>query len=486
MSGIRKKVVSGFAWQFAERAMGQMVSFIVSVVLARILLPAEYGVVSVVLVFITFAGIFITSGFGSSLVQKKEADDLDYSTVFYFNLLISVVLYALLFLGAPWLSAYFGLPSLTPALRVMGLSLLVYAAGAVQKAYISRMLLFKRLFWASLAGTLLSAAVGIWMALRGYGIWALIAQKMTDDVTDALVLWCTVRWRPRLMFSFSRMREMYRYGWKLVLAAVLNTANIKLRAFMIGKAYSVADLAFFEKGNQYPQLVVSDISASIGSVLFPVLSRRQDDPAEIKRLTRRAVRTSSFLMWPGMVILGVIARPLVGWMLTDKWLPCVPYFQIACFSLAFMPIHTSNLQALKAVGRSDLFLALEVVKTVMSLAILVFTLPLGVPAIALGAAAGSVLATFVNAFPNRKRIGYAYGEQVKDILPYMLLSALAGAVAWPLSLAVRAPVPLMLLQAALGFGVYFGLAKLLRMEILTECTSLLREFVKSRAKQGGA
>ncbi len=476
-------MITGFAWQLSERLLGQVISFVVSVVLARILLPVEYGVVAVVQVFITFAGIFITAGFGNALVQKIDTDDLDYSTVFYFNMSVSVALYLTIFFTAPWIAARYEMSSLSPALRTMALCLPIYALNTVQRAFVSKHLLFRRLFWSSLAGTLLSAVVGIWMAVQGFGIWALIAQKLTDDLTDMLVMWFTVKWRPKRMFSMQRMKAVFHYGWKLMLAEVLNTANLKLRSFFIGKVYSVEDLAFYEKGNQYPQLVVSNISISLSTVLFPVLSMRQENIPEVKRLTRRAILASSFLMWPSMMLLCVIARPLVSWMLTDKWLPCVIYFRIACFSLAFMPLHSFNLQALKAVGRSDLFLVLEIVKTALGLLILFITLPWGVTAIALGMAVSSLIATFINAFPNRKCIDYTYFEQIKDILPSLLLSLLAGALVWPLALVVSAPVPLMLLQVTIGFFVYFILAKLFRLKALPYCVEVMRVFLKKRKRQ---
>lgn len=486
MKATRKSIVSGFAWRFSEQVFGQLVSFVVSVILARILLPAEYGTVAIVIIFTTLAGVFISSGLSVSLIQKKNADDLDFSTVFYFNLAFALILYFILFFAAPWIAKLYGLAELTPAIRVMGVCLFVYAVNSVQQAYVSRQLLFQRLFWSSLAGTLLSAAVGIWMAVHGYGIWALIAQKLIDAVFDTLILWFMIAWRPKLLFSIERMKTLFCYGWKLICAALLNTASAKLRAFFIGTLFSVEDLAFYEKGNQYPQLAVTDISSSIGAVLFPVLSKVQEDPAEIKRLTRRAVRVSSFLMWPSMAVLCVIAEPLVGWMLTDKWLPCVPYFQIACFSLAFMPIHISNLQALKAVGRSDLFLILEAVKTVFSIAVLLVSLPFGVKGIAIGVAISSLLATFINAYPNRKQIGYSYKEQMQDMLPPFFFAAVTGAAVWPLSLIIHSRVPLLLLQTLLGFSLYFFWAKLLKQESYRYCTSIVREFLSGRKKKEAA
>ena len=308
MKTMRNSIVSGFAWRFSEQVFGQLVSFVVSVILARILLPAEYGTVAIVVIFTTFAGVFITSGLSVSLIQKKDADDLDFSTVFYLNLAFASVLYSILFVTAPWIANLYGLSELAPAIRVMSICLFVYAINAVQQAYVARQLLFQRLFWSSLAGTLISAAVGIWMAVHGYGIWALIAQKLIDAVIDTLILWFMIEWRPKWLFSTERMKALYCYGWKLICAALLNTASAKLRAFFIGKLFSVEDLAFYEKGNQYPQLAVTDISSSISAVLFPVLSKVQDDLAEIKRLTRQAVRMSSFLMWPSMAVLCVIAE----------------------------------------------------------------------------------------------------------------------------------------------------------------------------------
>ena len=374
------KVLSGLFWKFGERISAQLVTFIVSIVLARLLSPDDYGNIALVTVFITIANVFVVNGFGSALIQKQEADNVDFSSVFYANIVFSCFLYVIIFLVSPVVADFYASPILCPVLRVLGLRIPVAAINSVQQAYVSRHMLFKKFFFSTLFGTLLSGVVGCVMAYMGFGIWALVAQYLVNTSVDTIVLWFTVRWRPDFVFSFSRVKVLLSYGWKLLLSGLLDTGYTQLRSLIIGKKYTSADLAYYNRGQQYPQLVVTNINTSISSVLFPAISKCQDDLSRVKSMTRRAIKTSCYIMWPLMIGLGVIAEPLVSFMLTDKWLPCVPYLQIACFTYAFWPIHTANLEALKAIGRSDIFLQLEILKKGIGLVLLFLTMNYGVMA----------------------------------------------------------------------------------------------------------
>lgn len=254
------------------------------------------------------------------------------------------------------------MPVICPALRVLSLRIVIASVNSVQQAYVSRNMLFKRFFWSTLFGTLLSGVVGIVMAYKGCGIWAIVAQYLTNTCVDTIVLWITVKWRPEKYFSFRNLGELISYGWKILVSGLLDTGYNQLRNLVIGKKYSSADLAQYNKGQQYPQLIVTNVISSISGVLFPAISKCQDDLNNVKNITRRAIKVSSYVMWPLMIGLAVIARPLVIVMLTEKWLPCVPFVWIACFTFGLYPIHSSNQEAIKALGRSDLFLRLEIIK----------------------------------------------------------------------------------------------------------------------------
>ena len=463
----KERVLSGLVWKFGERITAQLISLIVSIILARLLTPTDYGAVALVMVFITIANVFVTNGFGSALIQKKDADNLDFSSVFYINIGISIVLYFLLYLIAPIVAEFYEMPVLTAVLRVLGIRIIVAAVNSVQHAYVSRHMLFKRFFWSTLFGTLLSGVVGVLLAYRGYGIWALVAQYLTNTCTDTVVLWFTVKWRPVLRCSWKRAKSLISYGWKLLASALLDTGYSQLRNLLIGKLYTKEDLAYYNQGDKYPSLIVTNINTSISGVLFPALSQEQDNKDKVKSMTRRAIQVSSFIMWPLMVGLGVCAEPLIRLILTEKWLPCVPYLQVFCFSYGLWPIHTANLQAIKAMGRSDLFLKLEVIKKVMGILILLITIPFSPFIIALGLALSGIVGTFINAWPNIKLLGYSYKEQMGDLLPSMGLAIIMGICIYPITLLNIPDVLTLIIQVVLGGIIYLVLAKLTRQESLT-------------------
>ena len=373
-NNIKNKTVSGLIWRFMERCGAQGVNFVVSIILARLLAPELYGTIALITVFTAILEIFVDSGMGNALIQKKDADDVDFSSVFYFNMLMCVVLYGVMFISAPYIAKFYKDSELTPIVRVMSLVLIISGLKNVQQAYVSRTMQFKRFFFATLGGTIVAAVVGIWMAYEGYGVWALVAQNLVNKVIDTTVLWFTVKWRPKLLFSIKRLKGLVSYGWKLLASSLLDTVYNNLRQLIIGKLYSSSDLAFYNRGKQFPNFVITNINTSIDSVLFPAMSSQQDDTERVRSMTRRSIKISSYIMWPLMMGLAFTATSIVSLVLTDKWLPCVPFLRIFCFVYVFFPIHTANLNAIKAMGRSDLFLKLEVIKKVIGLIVLVLSL----------------------------------------------------------------------------------------------------------------
>lgn len=473
---LKKKTVSSLLWRFLERCGAQGVTFLVTIVLARLLAPEVYGLMALVTVFTSILQVFVDSGMGNALIQKKDADELDFSSVFFFNMVMCIALYLLLFFCASLIANFYHNPGLTPVIRVLGITLLIAGGKNVQQAYVSRKLQFKRFFFATLGGTIGAAVIGIAMAYMGFGIWALVAQNIFNAMIDTVILWLTVRWRPKLQFSFTRLRALLRYGWKLLVSALLHTFYINLRTLIIGKLYTSADLAYYEKGQSFPTLIVSNINASIDSVLLPTMSDVQDSRENVKAITRRAIVTSSYLMWPMMVGLAVVAKPLVVLLLTKKWLEAVPFLQITCFALGLEPLQTANLNAIKAMGRSDIFLKLEIVKKTISIAILLLSMRFGVKAIAVSGLAYSVIATMFNAAPNKKLLGYSYFEQLKDILLPFALSLLMGVTVYPIAL-LSIPMSLTLLvQVVAGAIFYVGVSVILKMEPFYYIINTIRQF----------
>jgi O-antigen/teichoic acid export membrane protein len=461
---MNKKIFSNFLWRFAERCGAQGVTFIVSIVLARVLDPAVYGTVALVTVFTSLLQVFVDSGLGTSLIQKKDADDTDFSTVFFFNMAMCLVIYALMFFLAPAIASFYGDDTLVPVIRVTSLIIVISGLKNVQQAYVSRNLLFKRFFFATLGGTIAAAVLGIWMAYRGCGVWALVTQMLLNSAVDTAILWITVKWRPKAVFSFERLKGLLSYGWKLLAASLLDTFYKNLRTLIIGKKYSEADLAFYNRGELFPQLIVSNINSSVDSVLLPTMSAEQCNRERVREMTRKAISVSSYIMWPTMAGLCVCAEPLVRLLLTDKWLVCVPYVRIFCLTYAFQPIHTANLNAIKALGRSDLFFKLEIMKKVVGISIICVSMWYGVMAMAYGAIIDSLFCQLINTAPNRKLLNYTYPEQLRDILPSMLLSLTMAVIVYGVNFLAIPDICKLLIQVPLGMAIYIGGSKLLHFE----------------------
>lgn len=429
---LKQKTIAGLFWRFAERCGAQGVSFVVSIVLARLLAPNDYGLIAMVTVFITISQVFVDSGMGNALIQKKNADNLDFSSVFYFNVVICLIIYALLFLVSPYIAKFYNSPELVPVLRVLSLTVVISAIKNVQQAYVSKHMLFKRFFYSTLGGTVFAAIVGIVMAYLGYGVWALVAQQLVNIIIDTTILWLTVKWRPTKEFSFNRLKRLFSFGWKLLIAALIDTVYSNIRQLIIGKLYSSADLAYYNRGKTIPNLVVTNINSSIDSVLLPALSVEQSHVEKVKAMTRRAIKISSYIMWPMMIGIVVVAEPLVRILLTEKWIEAVPYLRIFCIMFAFQPIQTANLNAIKAMGRADLFLKLEIAKKVLGLLILLVVVKHGVLAIAGSLLIYTFVAQLLNALPNRSLLNYSYFEQLKDIIPYIGLAILMAVIIYPI------------------------------------------------------
>ena len=473
----KQKVVSNLIWRFMERFGSQLVAMVVQIILARMLDPAVFGTVAKVTIITTILLVFVDSGMANSLIQKKDPDDLDFSSVFYFNMAFCLVLYAGLFAAAPAIARFYDDAQLTAIVRVLGLTVVVAGVKNVQQAYVSKTLQFKRFFFATLGGTLLSAAVGIAMVFCGFGVWAIVAQQLTNVTVNTAILWLTVGWRPKRMFSFERLKGLLGYGWKLLVSGLLDTVYNKLREIMIAVFYTDADLAYYNRGMTYPNLLVENINASIDSVLLPVLSAEQDHKEQVRNMTRRAIRISTYVMMPMMMGLAVCAEPLIRLLLTDKWLPCVPYLRIFCFSYAFYPLHTANLNAIKAMGRSDLFLKLEIIKKVFGVIILLVTLQYGVYVMALSLLFTSVMSQLINSWPNAKLLDYAYGHQLMDMLPAILLSLVMGAAVYPIQLFGWSDWVTLPVQVIAGAAVYILGSVIFRLDSFSYLLGIMKKLM---------
>lgn len=481
----KNSLLKNFSWKFAERATAQGVALVVSLILARLLAPADYGVISIVAVLITLANALVTDGFGSALIQKKNADALDFFSVLYFTIGFSVVLYAILFFVAPFISNFYGegYEVLTMVIRALGLLIILSGINSVQQAYVARKMIFKTSFWATLTGSIISAIVGITLAFSGFGVWALVAQHLTNTLAGTISLTLLLKKKPQYIFSFQRLRRLLKYGSKLISTRLLITGYEELRTIIIGKLYSFADLAYFDRGKQFPNLIATNINTTFSSVLFPKMAKEQENIEKVREITLRAIRFSAYVMSPLMIGLAVIAEPLIRLVLTEKWLGCVPLLQLFCVVNLFQPIHSANLQAIKAIGQSDVFFKLEVIKKTIELVVLFCVMWYGVKAIVISIAVLTALFTLVNAYPNKMLLNYTLQEQMKDIAPSLLMSAVMAAFVWPMTALPIGDFVMLLLQIIAGMLIYITLSILTKNKeffyILGLFNPILRKFRRS-------
>lgn len=463
---MKNKVVKGLFWKLMENGGSQGVQFVIAILLARLLTPAEYGIVSIIMIFIVIANVVVQNGFSTALVQKRQADRVDFSSVCYFDLAVALVMYGLLYLAAPSIAGFYGIEELTAIVRVLSIVLFPGAVISVQTAYVSRNLEFKGLFLSTLAASLISGVISITMAYRGWGVWAMVGQQIAYYVSLMTVLFFTVTWKPELCFALDRIRGMFAFGWKLLCASLLDTVFNNLYGLLIGKIYNEELLGSYNRGEQFPKLIATNLGAAIQAVLLPAFSANQDDVSLVRQMMRRAIQLSSFAVLPMLLGLFAVADTLVLALLGERWLVCVPFLRIMCISYCFWPIHITNLQAINAVGRSDVFLKLEIVKKALSLLALVVGMQFSVTVMVGLKAFQDFLCTFINAAPNKKLLGYSILHQWMDVMPSALLSAVMCVVVWYVGVLLPGMNPWvkLLAQIVSGVGTYGLLAWGFRME----------------------
>lgn len=479
---LKRATITSLFWKVFEKGGRAVVELVVQIVMARILAPEEFGALAIMLVFVNVGNVIVTSGLNTALVQAEEIDEVDLSTVFWLSFGVSAVLFAAVFVAAPAIVSFYAMPHIVWPLRAFGFLLLVTAFNSVQVAIVQRRLQLRKVFNATIVAVVISGVVGIAAALAGAGLWALVLQQLVYQIGNCLVLGLQVRWLPHLVFDGAKARKHFGYGWKLLASGLLDQGYQSLSDLIIGKQFSASSLGLVSQGKKYPQAVGSMLDGAIQPVMLSAVSRVQSDVTQVKRLVRRALKTSTFLIVPSMTMFAVAAEPIVGLLLGEKWLPCVPFLQMYCFIYALLPIHTTNLQALNGMGRSDLFLKLELIKKaygICSILFAAFVLRDVYLMVAMYMITG-VISTFVNAFPNKRVIGYSYGEQLRDIAPAFALSVVAGGLALLCGLFVSNDVLRILVDVAVVAVAYLGLAKLLHLESLEYLLVTFKEMLESR------
>lgn len=465
MTSSKKNVIKGLFWTLSERFMSQIVSVIVTIVLTRLLAPEDYGVVSIVTVIITILNVFMTSGFSASLIQQEDVEQIDYSTVLYFSILLGFLLYVGVFAISPILAAFYNLPQLELVLKILALKIPLSALNSVQQAYVSRNMLFKKFFISTVTATVVSGIIGVVMAYTNFGVWALVAQDLSNVVTISVVLWFSVGWRPTLQFSFKRLKILFDFGIKIFIQTLFNTIYANIRSLLIGGFYSPTDLAYYTKGNQYPNLIVTNVDTAVSKTMFPVMSREQSDLDRIKVLTKRTAQVSSYIMSPILIGFFVCAKQIVSVVMTDKWLPAVPYIRIICICLLIRASQTAILQAIKSIGRSDIVLKMDIPVRILALIILMFTIRFGVIYIAISEIIIEFLALLIYSYYSSKLLNYSYLEIFGDFLKNVILAVIMGEVVYLIGVASGLNMLLtLIIQIVIGGIIYIVLSILLKNE----------------------
>ena len=460
----KKSIVSNLFWKFSERTGIQIVSFAVTVVLARLLPPSDFGLVAMVVVFVMLANSLIVNGFGYALIQKNDVDNLDYSSVFYAGILMSIIFYGAIYFFAPIIADFYGYSILTPVLRVLGVRVFFDSIYSVQSAFIAKNMIFKKVFYSSIFGTAVSAIIGISMAYNGYGVWALIIQQISYSFINTVVIWFSIAWKPQLIFSLSRIKQLFSFGWKLQIASILNSISTQARHLIIGKIYSPSSLAYYDRGSKLPSIFMVNINAAFNSVLFPVITSVQNDSSALHGLTRRSIRVSSFVLFPMLVGLAVTAEPLVNILLTEKWIDSVPYIRIGCFVHAVTIMQIAIQNAILAKGKSDIFLSMDIVSKVIGFALLFALMNEGVMIIALLGVVMGAFNVLMKAWVSKRMIGYKYREHFEDNIPAIAVSSVMGIAVYLINLLNLSSGITLSIQIPLGVSIYLLVSYIFRME----------------------
>lgn len=465
----------GAFWSFAERFGQQGIQFVVSIVVARLLEPKDFGVLGMIALFVALAQSVVDSGFGQALIQKQDVDHTDESTAFWFNLMTGVVMAGVLFAVAPWIAAFYDTPLLKPITQVFSLNLIINSFSIVQNSLLIKELGFKQRMKAIVASIVISGIVGISLAWLGWGVWALVVQGLVINGVRTVGLWMVHPWRPAFVFRLDSMRMLWRFGSKLLYSGLLNTFFRNIYLVIIGKLYSPADLGFYDRGKRLMLLTSQSLTSVVSQVSFPVLSKMQGDLERMRRGFIKALQTTMLAVVPMMAGLGVVAPDLIRVLLGEKWMPCVPYLQIMCISGAFFPIHSLNLNVILALGRSDLFFRLEVLKKIVTISMILITYHYGVIGLLWGQVAGSFINQITNTYYVKKLLGYGWSSQLVGVRKILAASAGMGLCVWLAGkMPIDLPIARLAVRSVLGIMVFLALEWVLRepvfMELVTAVT----------------
>lgn len=473
---LKNKAVKGVGWSFVDNIAGSGITFLVGLVLARILSPAEFGTLGILMIFIAISNSIVDSGFSNALIRKPDATEEDYNTVFYVNMALAAAMYILLFFSAPAIAGFFKSDILVSTLRVLSTILFFNAASIIQRTNLVKKIDFKTQAKVSIISSLISAVVGIGMALTGYGVWSLVGQQLSRQIANAIFLWIFNHWTPKRVYSWKSFRELFGFGSKLLISGLLNTIYDNIYQFVIGKFYSKADLGQYTRAQQFNTIFSSNLTAVIQRVSFPTLSNIQDDAERLKAGYRKIITLSMVISFACMLALAAISKPMIIILIGEKWMPAILFLQIMCLYGMLYPIQALNLNMLQVKGRSDLFLYLEIAKKIIGIIPVILGILYGIAIMLLASVGTSIIAYFLNSYYSGKLIGYSSWQQIKDISKPFLISAIASIPAWLLQFTNLPIVAMLTLQIIIIATLTIGLYNIFARDLMYEILSILATF----------
>lgn len=475
---LKKEAISGFVWTLTQQFSGQIIGFIVSVILARLILPEEFGLIGMIAIFMGVGSTFISSGLTQSLIRTKDTSDIDFSTVFYFNLAVGIIMYLAVFFTAPYIASFFEQKSLILLIKVYCTIFIIQAFGAVQLTRLTKKMDFKTQLKINLPSLLVGSLVGITMALYGFGVWSLVWSAIIQSLAANIQVWFWSNWRPLLKFDKNLFIKHWNYGYKLLLSGLINTVFSNIYPLIIGKYFMASQVGFYQRANNLKQLPVTNISNALNKVTFPLFAKIQDENKRLKDIYKKIMQVVVFVIAPTLFLMAALGEPLFRFLFTEKWLPAVPYFQILCFSGVLYPIQSYNLNILTVKGLSGLFLRLEVIKKSLLLILLFVGFQFGIYGLLIGSVLGSVLALFVNSYFTGKYIEYNVWSQLRDLLPIIITALFVSCGIYFIDQKAIDYLPdffRLLVGGLLGTSVYFTLSHLLKFEALKEIRILIQK-----------
>lgn len=474
---LKKQALGGFIWSFLQQFSTQLITFMVQLILARILTPTEFGLIGMLTVFIGIGTALFEGGMTSSLIRVTSVDKRDYSTVFFFNLGVSLLIYLLFFLAAPYIALFYKQPILTDIARVYGLSFVFVSFGTVQNTILTREMKFKKQTIITFPALLIGSSVGIILANNDYGVWSLVYSMLVTNLLTTIFLWFSSDWRPKMIFDVDKFRLHFHYGYKMTLSSLLDSIFTNIYQIIIGRLYSPILVGYYTRANSLMMLPVGNVSAALNKVVFPLFAKVQDDISALRAAYKKIMLVVLFVITPIIVLMALLADQLVVFLFTEKWLPIVPIFQIICFSGILYPLHLYNLLILQVKGRSDLFLKLEVIKKVILVIILVISIFYGFTALLIGSVIASILALFINTYYAGGMIDYTMKQQLLDILPIFVISICMGLVVFYLNsnLIAYNNLSRLLISSSAGLIIYIFLAFIFKFQSISDIRNLIKK-----------